>query len=101
MSSTSGASRSRLIVTRWSSGDEIDSGATSWTGQGLVIVSADCQYGVDGVRSNVLAPGFVLTEGTREIFDDAGIERFADASAAGRLCTPEDVDQDISQPEIW
>lgn len=48
-------------------------------------------YGVDGIRSNVVAPGFVLTDGTREIFDDAGIEKFASRSAAGRLCTPEDV----------
>ena len=48
-------------------------------------------YGVDGIRSNVIAPGFVLTEATREIFDDAGIERFASSSAAGRLCTPEDI----------
>jgi NAD(P)-dependent dehydrogenase (short-subunit alcohol dehydrogenase family) len=48
-------------------------------------------YGVDGIRSNVVAPGFVLTEGTRELFDEAGIERFAAGAAAGRLCTPEDV----------
>ena len=49
------------------------------------------RYGVDGIRSNIVAPGFVLTDGTREIFDDASIERFASMSAAGRLCTPEDV----------
>ena len=48
-------------------------------------------YGVDGIRSNIVAPGFVLTDGTRELFDDAGIERFASMSAAGRLCTPADV----------
>ena len=48
-------------------------------------------YGVEGIRSNIVAPGFVLTDGTREIFDAAGIERFASRSAAGRLCTPEDV----------
>jgi NAD(P)-dependent dehydrogenase (short-subunit alcohol dehydrogenase family) len=48
-------------------------------------------YGVDGIRSNVVAPGFVLTEATRQIFDEAGIERFAAGAAAGRLCVPEDV----------
>jgi NAD(P)-dependent dehydrogenase (short-subunit alcohol dehydrogenase family) len=48
-------------------------------------------YGVHGIRSNIVAPGFVLTEATRQIFDDAGIERFASTAAAGRLCTPEDV----------
>jgi NAD(P)-dependent dehydrogenase (short-subunit alcohol dehydrogenase family) len=48
-------------------------------------------YGVDGVRSNIVAPGFVLTEATRGIFDEAGIERFAAGAAAGRLCLPEDV----------
>jgi NAD(P)-dependent dehydrogenase (short-subunit alcohol dehydrogenase family) len=48
-------------------------------------------FGVDGIRSNVVAPGFVLTDGTRGLFDDKGIERFASTAAAGRLCLPEDV----------
>jgi NAD(P)-dependent dehydrogenase (short-subunit alcohol dehydrogenase family) len=48
-------------------------------------------FGVEGIRSNVVAPGFVLTDGTRELFDEAGIERFASGAAAGRLCVPEDV----------
>ena len=48
-------------------------------------------FGIDGIRSNVVAPGFVLTAGTRELFDEAGIERFAAGAAAGRLCVPEDV----------
>ena len=48
-------------------------------------------FGVGGIRSNVVAPGFVLTDGTRELFDEAGIERFAAGAAAGRLCRPEDV----------
>jgi NAD(P)-dependent dehydrogenase (short-subunit alcohol dehydrogenase family) len=48
-------------------------------------------FGVDGIRSNVVAPGFVLTDGTRGLFDEAGIERFASGAAAGRLCLPEDV----------
>ncbi len=48
-------------------------------------------YGVNGIRSNVVAPGFVLTDATRELLDDADIERRVSTSAAGRLCTPEDV----------
>ncbi|HEX4432459.1 MAG TPA: SDR family oxidoreductase [Frankiaceae bacterium] len=48
-------------------------------------------FGADGIRSNVVAPGFVLTDGTRELFDEAGIERFAAGAASGRLCVPEDV----------
>ena len=49
------------------------------------------QYGADGIRSNVVAPGFVLTEATRRFFDEAGIAAFGQRSAAGRICTPEDV----------
>ncbi len=48
-------------------------------------------YGTRGIRSNVVAPGFVLTEGVRAIFDDAAVARFAEGAAAGRVCTPEDV----------
>ncbi|SEP19397.1 SDR family NAD(P)-dependent oxidoreductase [Trujillonella endophytica] len=48
-------------------------------------------YGTRGIRSNVVAPGFVLTEGVREVFDDAAVARFAEGAAAGRVCTPEDV----------
>ncbi|MBL7496675.1 SDR family oxidoreductase [Frankia sp. CNm7] len=48
-------------------------------------------FGQAGIRSNVVAPGFVLTEGIREIFDDEMIGRFGAASAAGRVCQPEDV----------
>jgi NAD(P)-dependent dehydrogenase (short-subunit alcohol dehydrogenase family) len=48
-------------------------------------------FGPQGIRSNVVAPGFVLTEGTREIFDDAQLEAFGDTAAAGRPCLPEDV----------
>jgi NAD(P)-dependent dehydrogenase (short-subunit alcohol dehydrogenase family) len=48
-------------------------------------------YGAEGVRCNAVAPGFVLTEGTRALFDDGGIERFAAQAAAGRLCQPDDI----------
>jgi NAD(P)-dependent dehydrogenase (short-subunit alcohol dehydrogenase family) len=48
-------------------------------------------HGVQGIRCNAVAPGFVLTEGTKELFDDARLEQFAKAAAAGRVCTPEDI----------
>jgi NAD(P)-dependent dehydrogenase (short-subunit alcohol dehydrogenase family) len=48
-------------------------------------------YGADGIRCNVVSPGFVLTEGTRHFFDDAAIAQFGQRSAAGRVCVPEDV----------
>ncbi|MBL7489392.1 SDR family oxidoreductase [Frankia sp. AgB1.9] len=48
-------------------------------------------FGQAGIRSNVVAPGFVLTEGIRGIFDDEMINKFGAASAAGRVCLPEDV----------
>jgi len=37
------------------------------------------------------SPGFVLTEGTKELFDDDRLEQFAASAAAGRVCTPEDI----------
>ena len=48
-------------------------------------------FGVRNIRSNVVAPGFVVTEGTREIFDDTQLQAFGDQSASGRACLPEDV----------
>jgi len=48
-------------------------------------------FGPQGIRSNVVAPGFVLTDGTRRIFDDAALQAFANMAAAGRTCVPEDV----------
>jgi NAD(P)-dependent dehydrogenase (short-subunit alcohol dehydrogenase family) len=48
-------------------------------------------HGAEGIRCNAVAPGFVLTEGTKELFDDARLDAFAACAAAGRVCTPEDV----------
>jgi NAD(P)-dependent dehydrogenase (short-subunit alcohol dehydrogenase family) len=48
-------------------------------------------YGADGIRCNVVSPGFVLTEGTRQFFDDSAIAQFGQRMAAGRVCMPEDV----------
>jgi NAD(P)-dependent dehydrogenase (short-subunit alcohol dehydrogenase family) len=48
------------------------------------------QHGASGIRSNVVRPGFVLTEGVRKIFDEQQRQRFADMTL-GRVCEPEDV----------
>jgi NAD(P)-dependent dehydrogenase (short-subunit alcohol dehydrogenase family) len=48
-------------------------------------------FGAQGIRMNAVSPGFVLTEGTRELFDESQLETFATRAAAGRLCVPEDV----------
>jgi NAD(P)-dependent dehydrogenase (short-subunit alcohol dehydrogenase family) len=49
------------------------------------------RFGSEGVRTNCVAPGFVLTEGTKDLFDDDTIARYGTSSALGRVCTPEDV----------
>jgi NAD(P)-dependent dehydrogenase (short-subunit alcohol dehydrogenase family) len=48
-------------------------------------------HGAEGIRSNAVAPGFVLTKGTKELFDDDRLAQFAASAAAGRVCTPEDI----------
>jgi NAD(P)-dependent dehydrogenase (short-subunit alcohol dehydrogenase family) len=48
-------------------------------------------YAGQGIRSNVVAPGFVLTEGTKEILDPTMLEMLSSRSAAGRTCQPSDV----------
>jgi NAD(P)-dependent dehydrogenase (short-subunit alcohol dehydrogenase family) len=48
-------------------------------------------YGAEGIRSNVVSPGFVLTPATRGLFDATQLETFERSAAAGRLATPEDV----------
>ncbi|MFK7894756.1 MAG: SDR family NAD(P)-dependent oxidoreductase [Myxococcota bacterium] len=49
------------------------------------------QYGVDGIRCNAVAPGFVLTETTAKYFDEAALTQFENSAASGRICRPEDV----------
>lgn len=53
-------------------------------------------YGDQGIRSNVVSPGFVLTPATRTLFDAAQLEAFAAVAAAGRVATPEDVAQVVA-----
>jgi NAD(P)-dependent dehydrogenase (short-subunit alcohol dehydrogenase family) len=48
-------------------------------------------HGAQGIRCNAVAPGFVLTEGTKELFDDARLDAFAAGAVAGRVCMPEDI----------
>lgn len=54
------------------------------------------QHGADGIRSNVVRPGFVLTEGVREIFDEEQRQRFADMLALGRVCEPQDIAETVA-----
>ena len=49
------------------------------------------QHGGSGIRSNVVRPGFVLTDGVRKIFGEQQRQQFADMMALGRVCEPEDV----------
>lgn len=48
-------------------------------------------HGVDGIRSNVVSPGFVLTDGTRALMSPEQLDGIAAGSAAGRLATAEDI----------
>ncbi len=48
-------------------------------------------FGAQGIRSNVVAPGFVLTEGTKALFSTEQLDAFATAAAAGRVATPHDI----------
>lgn len=48
-------------------------------------------YGTQGIRMNAVAPGFVLTESTRDLFDEPQLEMFHTRAAAGRICEPEDI----------
>jgi len=53
-------------------------------------------YGAEGIRSNVVSPGFVLTPATRALFDEQQLSAFASGAAAGRVATPEDVAQVVA-----
>jgi len=83
VSTSSGAARS-------ATGSKIAYGTAKAGLETLSLYTAS-MFGHQGIRSNVVAPGFVLTEGTREIFDDAQLQAFGDTSAAGRVCLPEDI----------
>jgi NAD(P)-dependent dehydrogenase (short-subunit alcohol dehydrogenase family) len=48
-------------------------------------------FGAQGIRSNVVAPGFVLTEGTEALFSTEQLDAFASAAAAGRVANPHDI----------
>jgi NAD(P)-dependent dehydrogenase (short-subunit alcohol dehydrogenase family) len=48
-------------------------------------------FGVEGIRSNVIAPGLVLSEGVKAEMTGEQIAAFVPLVAAGRLCTAEEV----------
>ena len=49
------------------------------------------RYGRDGIRCNVVAPGFILTETAARGVPEAGRVRLADQNPLGRLGTPDDI----------
>ena len=49
------------------------------------------RYGRDGIRCNVIAPGFILTDTAARGVPEAGRDRLARQNPLGRLGTPEDV----------
>ncbi len=49
------------------------------------------RYGQDGIRCNVVAPGFILTETAARGVSEAGRARLAQQNPLGRLGTPEDI----------
>lgn len=48
-------------------------------------------HGVDGIRSNVVSPGFVLTDGTRALMTTDQLDGITAGAAAGRLASAEDI----------
>lgn len=49
------------------------------------------RYGRDGIRCNMIAPGFILTDTAARGVPEAGRVRLAEQNPLGRLGTPEDV----------
>jgi len=49
------------------------------------------RYGRDGIRCNVVAPGFISTDSAIRGVPEAGRARLADQNPLGRLGTPEDI----------
>jgi NAD(P)-dependent dehydrogenase (short-subunit alcohol dehydrogenase family) len=48
-------------------------------------------YGSQGIRANVVRPAFVLTDGTKRLFDQAQLDAFGDGMVLGRPALPDDV----------
>ena len=49
------------------------------------------RYGRDGIRCNVVAPGFILTDTAARGVPEAGRARLAEQNPLGRLGTPDDI----------
>lgn len=81
--SSSGAARS-------ATGSKVAYGSAKAALESLCRYTA-VSFGAQGIRMNAVAPGFVLTESTRELFDETQLEAFDARAAAGRVCLPDDV----------
>ncbi|MFJ5265637.1 SDR family NAD(P)-dependent oxidoreductase [Streptomyces sp. NPDC088387] len=57
---------------------------------------AGAQLGAQGIRSNVIRCGFVLTEATREMFNEDQLNAFGGMTTLGRPCLPEDVAEAVA-----
>lgn len=75
---------------RTSSGSRIAYGSCKGALETFTMYTANL-HGPQGIRCNAVAPGFVLTEGTQDLFDEDRLAKFAAGAAAGRVCTPADI----------
>lgn len=55
------------------------------------------QLGTDGIRCNAVRPGFVATEGIKELFTPDQLTAVAERSSLGRICAP----TDIADVVVW
>jgi len=71
-----------------------NSGAYSVAKAGVAMLSRQLsiEWGVDGIRSNCVHPGLILTPLSQSMYDRPGVtERRSAAIPAGRIGTPEDI----------
>jgi gluconate 5-dehydrogenase len=66
--------------------------AISKAGLGHMVRALALEWGPQGVRVNALAPGFILTDLTRQLWSDPTMQAWGQANTPqGRLGTPEDM----------